>query len=516
MQNNIYKIFIFCISFFSGLYIFTSCESSKKATTAKPNFAKNVVVAHRGAWKKNNLPENSIASLREAINIGCTGSEFDVHLTADDSLIINHDPTYFNLPIEKTTYAELEKHRLSNGEKLPTLYEYITEGLKNNTTTRLVCEIKPSAISKERGQLVAEKVIRLVQKMKAEALVVYISFDVDILKKLIEIDPKVHTQYLNGNLQPDALLAAGISGLDYHQNVFKKQPGIIKEAQQKKLALNVWTVNNAEDMDWYLANDFDFITTNEPELLFERIKNGPLAKGQKLIWSDEFNENGLPDSSSWGYAVGGKGYGNNELQYYTKADTNNVFIKDGKLHIRALKQQKENNQYTSARLTSKGKINFTYGRIEVRAKLPAGRGTWPAIWMLGEKIDTMGWPAAGEIDIMEHVGYDPGVIHGTIHSKAYNHVKKTEKGKSIAIENVFDQFHNYAIEWTKEKIDFYVDDQLYNSFANEHLTNAEWPFDSPFFLILNVAVGGNWGGKKGVDDSVFPAVMEVDYVRVYQ
>lgn len=291
---------------------------------------------------------------------------------------------------------------------------------------------------------------------------------------------------------------------------------MIKDAQQRKLALNAWTINNGEDLDWFLANDFDFITTNEPELLFDRIESGPLAKWKKLVWSDEFNENGLPDSSAWSYAVGGKGYGNNELQYYTHADTNNVFIKNGKLHIRTLKQTKDNNAYTSARLISSGKQNFTYGRIEVRAKLPKGRGTWPAIWMLSEDIAKVGWPACGEIDIMEHVGYDSGQIHGTIHSTAYNHMKDTQKGKSISIENVFDQFHNYSVEWTKEKIDFYVDDQLYNTIINEHLSSAEWPFDKPFYIILNVAVGGNWGGQKGVDDSIFPATMEVDYVRVYQ
>ncbi len=269
---------IYFVCLLCELLIFTSCASNKKIIIIKPNFAKNVVVAHRGAWKKKNLPENSIAALREAINLGCTGSEFDIHLTADDSLVINHDATYFKLPIEKTTYAELEKHRLRNGEKLPTLYEYLTEGLKNNTSTRLICEIKPSAISKERGQLIAEKVIELVQKMKAEAMVVYISFDAGILKRLIEIDPTIQTQYLNGDRQPDALKAEGISGLDYHQNVFKKNPDLIKEAQEKKLALNVWTVNNAEDMDWFLAKGFNFITTNEPEILFERIKISPVSK----------------------------------------------------------------------------------------------------------------------------------------------------------------------------------------------------------------------------------------------
>ena len=281
MSTLQFKIIISFTFLISGLFILSSCQSTNKTTKANklsPNFAQNVVVAHRGAWKKNKLPENSLASLREAIRIGCTGSEFDIHMTADDSLVINHDDDYFKLPIEKTSYADLRAHELSNGEKIPTLYEYLSEGLKNNTTTRLVCEIKTSTISKERGQQTAEKVIRLVQKMKAEQMVVYISFDAGILKKLIEIDPKVHTQYLNGDWQPEAIAEAGISGLDYHQNVFKKQPEMIKDAQQRKLALNAWTVNNAEDMDWFLSHDFDFITTNEPELLFSRIKNSPLAK----------------------------------------------------------------------------------------------------------------------------------------------------------------------------------------------------------------------------------------------
>lgn len=211
MRTIQFKNLIFCTCFISALLMFGSCQSTKKTNKLTPNFAQNVVVAHRGAWKKNNLPENSLASLREAIRIGCTGSEFDIHMTADDSLVINHDADYFKLPIEKTNYAELIAHQLSNGEKLPTLYEYLFEGLKNNTTTRLICEIKPSIISKERGQQIAEKVIRLAQKMKAEQMLVYISFDAGILKKLIEIDPKVHTQYLNGDWQPDAISEAGIS-----------------------------------------------------------------------------------------------------------------------------------------------------------------------------------------------------------------------------------------------------------------------------------------------------------------
>ncbi len=218
----------------------------------------------------------------------------------------------------------------------------------------------------------------------------------------------------------------------------------------------------------------------------------------------------------WGYAVGGHGWGNNELQFYTNADTSNAKVKDGKLIITARKEQKENRKYTSARLITKDKAEFKYGRIEIRAKLPSGRGTWPAIWMLGKNRVEAGWPLCGEIDIMEHVGYDKDSIHGTIHTLAYNHMKGTQKGKAIFIENPYNAFHIYTIEWTAEKIDFLVDGVIYNHIANEHLSEKEWPFDQPFYLILNLAVGGNWGGKKGIDETVFPASMEIDYVRVYQ
>lgn len=251
---------------------FAACSVSKNSTN-KMSFADNIVVAHRGAWKKNNLPENSIASLKQAIELKCTGSEFDVRMTADDSLIINHDPEYNKLPIEKTNYADLITFKLSNGEKLPTLREYILAGLQNNTTTRLVCEIKPSPSGKERGKLIAAKVVGLVQELKAQHMVEYISFDYDILLKIIELDPKVVTQFLDGNRSPEQLKADGISGADYHFNVFKSHPEWIESAKKNKIILNVWTVNAAADMDLFLSNKFDFITTNEPELLFEKLKN---------------------------------------------------------------------------------------------------------------------------------------------------------------------------------------------------------------------------------------------------
>jgi beta-glucanase (GH16 family) len=236
----------------------------------------------------------------------------------------------------------------------------------------------------------------------------------------------------------------------------------------------------------------------------------------KLIWADEFNYKGLPDSTKWNYEVGGQGWGNNELQFYTANDSSNAFVQKGTLKIKALKQNKENRAYTSARLVTKGKAEFTYGKIEIRAKLPSGKGVWPAIWMLGKNIEQAGWPTCGEIDIMEHVGYMPDSVFGTIHTEAYNHMKGTQKGKGIFIKNPYTQFHIYTIDWTPEKIDFMVDGKLYNQIKNEHLTTKEWAFDQPFYLIMNLAIGGNWGGKMGVDDSICPAVMELDYVRIFK
>jgi beta-glucanase (GH16 family) len=235
----------------------------------------------------------------------------------------------------------------------------------------------------------------------------------------------------------------------------------------------------------------------------------------KLSWSDEFNYNGLPDSTKWGYDKGGSGWGNNELQYYTAASLKNAEVSNGSLKIKALYQPAENGDYTSARIITKGKAEFTYGKVEIRAKLPMGRGLWPAIWMLGTSSDNTGWPECGEIDIMEHVGFEKDSVFGTIHTKSYNHIIGTQKGKKIFIENPYDSFHIYTLEWTRERMDFLLDGKLFNHIQNEHKTVSEWPFDSPFFLIMNVAVGGNLGGKKGIDITVFPATLEVDYIRVY-
>ncbi|MTH14521.1 glycerophosphodiester phosphodiesterase family protein [Flavobacterium sp. LC2016-01] len=238
---------------------------------ASCNVQKNAIVAHRGAWKKNNFPENSIASLRHAIDLKLPGSEFDVWRTADDSLVINHDAHFNKLLIEQTNYSDLMKFKLSNGEKLPTLYEYISEGIKNNKQTLLVCEIKPSEISKERGKETAIKTVETIKKLKADKKTCYISFDYDILKQIRAIDAKTKLQYLEGNKSPIEVKADNINGVDYHYSVFKKHPEWIQEAKDSKIILNAWTVNEAADMDWIIDQKFDYITTNEPELLKERL-----------------------------------------------------------------------------------------------------------------------------------------------------------------------------------------------------------------------------------------------------
>lgn len=236
------------------------------------NAQNNGIVAHRGAWKKNNLPENSIAALRHAIELKLAGSEFDVWRTADDSLVINHDPHYNKMIIEETNYADLVKFKLSNGEKLPTLQEYVTEGKRNNKHTLLVCEIKPSGISKERGKETALRVVETIKKLKAENKTCYISFDYDILKHIRQVDKKVILQYLEANKSPKEVKSDDISGVDYHYSFFKKHPEWIKEAKENNIILNVWTVNEASDMDWIIEQKFNYITTNEPELLSERLK----------------------------------------------------------------------------------------------------------------------------------------------------------------------------------------------------------------------------------------------------
>ncbi|MBI9009446.1 MAG: family 16 glycosylhydrolase [Tenericutes bacterium] len=240
------------------------------------------------------------------------------------------------------------------------------------------------------------------------------------------------------------------------------------------------------------------------------------------VWSDEFNYEGLPDSDKWGYDVGGSGWGNNELQYYTREDLDNALVSDGTLKITARKEDYMGNEYTSARLITKYKGDWEYGKIQVKAKLPSGLGTWPAIWMLPTDWVYGGWPDSGEIDIMEYVGYDPGIVHGTIHTGAYNHSLGTQIGYSKTVADAETAFHVYELEWEPGFMEVFIDGVSYGRFGFNPTYNVDtdnsdaWPFDQRFHLILNLAVGGNWGGAQGVNPEAFPTSMEVDYVRVYQ
>jgi beta-glucanase (GH16 family) len=229
-------------------------------------------------------------------------------------------------------------------------------------------------------------------------------------------------------------------------------------------------------------------------------------KGYSLVWEDKFNGAAL-DTTNWSHEIAQPGWVNNELQRYTN---DNVELSDGKLLIIA---KKENNEYTSARLITKGKRTFTYGLVEIKAKIPQGTGTWPALWMLGQNIDEVGWPACGELDIMEHVGKHPNFIHSTIHNPSgYGSTPYTG---ILQIKDPFNEYHIYGMEWTKDFIDFFIDSKLVYHYQPGVKNSDTWPFDKPCFLIFNIAIGGNWGGPD-VDDKLFPAIMTVDWVKVYQ
>ena len=245
--------------------------------------------------------------------------------------------------------------------------------------------------------------------------------------------------------------------------------------------------------------------------------------GWRLIWSDEFDgpDGSPPDSAKWVMESGGNGWGNNELEYYTTRPQN-VFQQNGNLTIRALDEQYKGadgveRKYTSARLKTSGKFTQKYGRFEARIKIPRGQGIWPAFWMLGDDIDKIGWPKCGEIDIMENIGKEPAMVHGTIHGPGYSGAQ----GISAAFSSPKDQpladdYHVFAVEWDPKSLRFYADDQLYATRTRADLPKgAKWVYNHPFFILLNVAVGGGWPGNPD-DSSVFPQTMLVDYVRVYQ
>lgn len=226
-----------------------------------------------------------------------------------------------------------------------------------------------------------------------------------------------------------------------------------------------------------------------------------------LVWSDEFNTDGLPDPSKWGYDLGAGGWGNAEAEYYTNRKEN-ASVSNGTLKITAQKENYSGSAYTSARLLTKDKYAFTFGKVEVKAKVPTGVGTWPAIWMLGSNIGAIGWPACGEIDIMEHLGREQNKIYGTLHYTG--HSGGNAVGNTKMIENASTEFHIYTLEWTPDVIKIAVDNQVYHNVFN----SSELPFNRDFFLIMNLAMGGNFAGP--IDPAFTSATLEVDYIRVYR
>jgi Beta-glucanase/Beta-glucan synthetase len=237
----------------------------------------------------------------------------------------------------------------------------------------------------------------------------------------------------------------------------------------------------------------------------------------ELFWSDEFDYTGAPDPTKWNYEIQAPGWVNNELQRYTDR-LENLRVEEGVLIIEGRRDNYQGSEYTSGRIHSQNKGDLLYGRVEVRAKLPAGRGTWPAIWMMPTDYTGYGsgWPDSGEIDIMEHVGYDPGLVHATTHNKAYYWVNGMQRKGAVVMPDVTEAFHVYAVEWDEQRMDFYIDNVHYFTYVNDHRGWESWPFDKSFYVILNLAIGGNWGGAAGVDPDIWPRRMEVDYVRMFK
>ncbi len=234
----------------------------------------------------------------------------------------------------------------------------------------------------------------------------------------------------------------------------------------------------------------------------------------KLLWEDLFSVDGAPNPEFWTIETGGHGFGNGEQQFYTNQEKN-VFVKDGLLNIVAQKEKYENKNYTSAKLTTEGKKSIQNGRVEIVAKVPSGAGTWPAIWLLGNQFRSISWPSCGEIDLMEHVGHNPNVLHFSLHSKTnYFHIKN-QPTKVVKLENFVNHFHEFAMDWKEDEITFYLDGIEQETFTKPHDASEEqWPFNQGFYLILNLALGGTWGGE--IDDSIFPVTFQIKSVKIYE
>ncbi len=269
-----------------------------------------------------------------------------------------------------------------------------------------------------------------------------------------------------------------------------------------------------------LSGLITFCTSDNPGSSLNYNEDRPGYEAGELIWSDEFNGSGTPNPDNWTYDIGhgSGGWGNNEVQYYTN-ESKNVRRENGNLVIEALK---EDGEWTSARIKTQGLRSFRYVTVKVRAKLPAGSGTWPAIWMLGSDITENGWPDCGEIDIMEHVGKDPGMVHSSLHSpSSYGN---TVNSGQTEVPTFSDAFHLYEMVWSEESIVFKVDGTTFYTYAPSDKNFETWPYNNDFFIIMNIAMGGNWGSdpqyesggmKNGIDPALDSVRMEVDYVRVY-
>jgi beta-glucanase (GH16 family) len=365
-------------------------------------------------------------------------------------------------------------------------------------------------------------------------------------------DPTLYQSYRRGDIVVKRAIANGVHDITFHFaepddieggdrlfDVLVNDQVVIKELDVMSFrdgkihsALTVTAPN-------VTISDSEFRVRFEPaeieallSALVVRSKNRP-KKNWQLVWGDEFDNSGAPDPENWNIEEWESRVVNSEDQAYT-ASARNLRVEDGHLIVEAHKEDHGVAKYTSGRMQSSGKRDFLYGRFEARAKVPKGQGNWAAIWMLPSNPFTYAtncsgikdwqgnaecdaWPNSGEIDILEHVGYLDGHVHGTVHNVAYYFRNWQQRKGRVILDDLTDAFHIYAVEWFPDRIDMYVDDVLYFSYVNENNGWREWPYDQPFHWIVNLAIGGDWGRAGGpIDDSMFPQQMLVDYVRVYQ
>ena len=317
----------------------------------------------------------------------------------------------------------------------------------------------------------------------------------------------------NPNGDGTGIINCSVSAIDATTYGFK----VGNESEVKNTSGEFQYTFTVEGVNEYLISFFAYSSTGNMISGFQKVTVYVTPKGPQLVWSDEFNTDGVPDASKWSYEIGNGcpincGWGNVENEYYTsRAD--NVKVENGVLKITAKKESYEGFEYTSARLITKGKYDFTYGRVEVRAKLPSGSGTWPAIWMLGANIDEVGWPSCGEVDIMEHWGYNPGIISSATHTPSCSGGCSSTKVGETTINDYSTAFHVYVIEWTETELKFSIDDTYLYSYNPAVKNSNTWPFNKPQFFILNVAMGGSWFT---IDPNFTESVMEIDYIRVFQ